>query len=324
MVVAVREVLEVRGNPDLAEVYVARLREDPRTLVEFVDSIDPRFPREEKWVVTVSTQFGCPMRCAMCDSGDHYIGNLTADEILSEIDHVVKKRAPSGKIDCPKFKIQFARMGEPSLNPGVLEVLEKLPIVYDAPGLMPCIASIAPRAGKNWFEKLMEIKNRMYPGGRFQLQFSINTTSEDVRNRLMPASKWNFEQIAEYGERFHETSDRRITLNFVLAKNLPVDPKKVRSIFSPEHFIIKLTPLNPTDVARANNLMPTLTPSAPNAADDLAVEFENLDFDCIVSIGAEEEIRIGSNCGQAVARWRRLEAVESMQGTGVLSGARLD
>jgi len=305
---AIEQILEVKGNPELAEVYVAQLRDDPQTLVEFVDSIDPRFPREEKWVITVSTQFGCAMRCAMCDSADYYAGNLTADEILSEIDYVVRKRMPSGVIPVEKFKIQFARMGEPALNPAVLEVLERLPDVYRAPGLIPCMASIAPRAAADWFERLLAIKQRLYGGGHFQLQFSINSTDPVVRKRLMPASKWSFEQIAEYGRRWYTPGDRRISLNFVLAEGIPVDPDIAASLYDPETFLIKVTPLNPTDSARRNELVPTLLPSDPNAADELAERFEALGFDCIVSIGAEEEIRIGSNCGQAVARWRREEA----------------
>jgi len=304
----IENILEVKGNPDLAEVYVARLRDDPRTLVEFVDSVDPRFPREEKWVVTVSTQFGCAMRCAMCDSADYFAGNLTAEEILAEIDHVVSKRIPSGIIPSEKFKVQFARMGEPSLNPAVLEVLERLPATYDAPGLMPCLATIAPRAAGGWFARLKEIKDRHYGGGRFQLQFSINSTDPDTRQRLMPASKWSLEQIAEYGREWYAPGDRRVTLNFVLAEDIPVDPDLVARLYDPERFIVKVTPLNPTDRARDHELVPTLLPSDPNAADELAEAFEARGFDCIVSIGAEEEIRIGSNCGQAVARWRREEA----------------
>lgn len=305
---SIENILEVKGNPELAEVYVARLRDDPRSLVEFVDSIDPRFSREEKWVITVSTQFGCAMRCAMCDSADYFAGNLTADEILAEIDHVVSQRMPSGIIPVDKFKIQLARMGEPSLNPAVLEVLERLPSVYDAPGLIPCLATIAPRAATDWFDRLLPIKQRLYDDGRFQLQFSINSTDPDVRNRLMPASKWSLDQIAEYGRRWFAPGDRRVTLNFVLAEGIPIEPERVARKYDPATFLIKLTPLNPTDTAQRNELVPTLLPSDPNAADELAERFEGLGFDCIVSIGAEEEIRIGSNCGQAVARWRREQA----------------
>ena len=65
-------------------------------------------------------------------------------EILSQIDFLVRQRFPDGAIPCKQFKIQFARMGEPALNPAVLEVLERLPDLYQAPGLIPSISTVAP------------------------------------------------------------------------------------------------------------------------------------------------------------------------------------
>ncbi|MDI7269382.1 MAG: radical SAM protein [Myxococcota bacterium] len=302
-------VLEVRGRPDLAEVFVARLRPDAGSPVEFVDAIDPRRPREEKWVVTVSTQFGCPIRCAMCDSGGHYAGNLTADEILAQIDYVVRRRAPDGRIPCPKFKIHFARMGEPALNPAVIDVLERLPDLYDAPGLMACIPTVAPRAANDWFNGLLDVKRRLYRG-RFQLQFSINSTDPAIRDRLMPVAKWDLDEIAAYGRRFFEPGDRRVVLNFALARGVPVDPGAVAAAFDPERFVAKLTPVNPTEAAAASGLETVLSAAAPDAADRLVERFAALGFDAVVSIGEAEEIAIGSNCGQAVAGLRRARAVE--------------
>ena len=66
------EVLEEFGREDLAKVYVASVRDDKEKLVEFVESIQPPIPREEKWVLIVSTLFGCPVGCKMCDAGGEY------------------------------------------------------------------------------------------------------------------------------------------------------------------------------------------------------------------------------------------------------------
>ncbi|MCK4455733.1 MAG: radical SAM protein, partial [Thermoplasmata archaeon] len=107
------------GKEDLAKVYVASMREGNGYLVEFVESLQPPVPREEKWVLIISSSFGCPVNCKMCDAGGHYLGKLTKDEILQQIDHMVRRRFPDGRVPIPKFKVQFARMGEPSLNPDV-------------------------------------------------------------------------------------------------------------------------------------------------------------------------------------------------------------
>ncbi len=296
------EIIERKGNPELAEIYVARMRSTPLSLVEFVDAIDPRYPREQKWVVTVSTQFGCPVQCLFCDSGGFYDGNLTADEILAEIDHVVRKRAPDGKIVSRKFKIHFARMGEPALNDAMLDVLERLPGVYDAPGLIPCIPTVAPRAADEFFEKLLVIKRRLYDGGRFQLQFSINTTDVELRDRLMPIRKWSFGEIRDYAARWYRPGDRKLVLNFALSPDNPVDPEVIASSFDPRTSMVKVTPINPTDMAVGNGFRTMLSAEDPHGADGLVDALRTRGFDCVVSIGDAEEIEIGSNCGQAATR----------------------
>ncbi len=302
------QILHQKGTPDVAEIFVARLRSDPMTLVEFVDAVDPRCSREEKWVVTVSTQFGCPIRCLICDAGGFYRGNLTADEILAQIDYVVRRRCPDGRIINKKFKIHFARMGEPALNPGMLEVLERLPAQYDAPSLIPCIPTIAPASASGWFEKLLEIKHRLYGGGHFQLQFSINSTSPATRDKLMPAPKWDLGQLSNYGRRFFSDGDRKVVLNFALAKGVEVDPGVVSKVFSPDHFMVKLTPVNPTETAIKNGYQTRLSETSRENVRDLVGALEGFGFECVISIGDEREIEIGSNCGQAASQVLKREA----------------
>jgi 23S rRNA (adenine2503-C2)-methyltransferase len=317
------EILDRRGDPELAEIYVARMREDPFSLVEFVDAVDPRYSREEKWVITVSTQFGCPIRCLICDAGGFYRGNLTADEILSEIDYVVKRRAPSGTIGSRKFKIHFARMGEPALNPALLDVLERLPSLYRAPGLIPCIPTIAPASAAGWFEELLRIKRRLYGGGHFQLQFSVNSTDEGTRDSMMPVKKWSCRQIAEFGEQWYSPGDRRVVLNFALARGVEVDPGALARHFTPQCFMVKLTPVNPTESALRSGFRTVLSGANPDGAAGLVEELGRLGFECVVSIGDDREIAIGSNCGQAAYAVLRREGAQGMIARGnSLSGRR--
>jgi 23S rRNA (adenine2503-C2)-methyltransferase len=295
------EILSVSGDPKLAEVYVARFRNKENYLIEFVDSVDPRFSRQEKCCINVSTQFGCPVKCIMCDAGWDYKDNLTADEMLSQIDFVMKKRFPDEKYTCAKLKIHFARMGEPSLNNNVLNVLEKLPILYPASGLMPCIATVAPKSSADFFEKLLEIKNKYYSTGNFQLQFSINSTDETIRDKMIPIKKWGFAEIAKFGERFY-SQGRKVSLNFALGLNIPVEEDIINKHFNPAKFAVKLTPINPTSVAQNNNLESLISFASPDKANHIAERLKKFGFDTIVSIGAEKENEIGSNCGQAVLR----------------------
>jgi len=46
------------GHPEVAMVYVV---EFPKGLVECVEAVQPPRSREEKWVLMISTLFGCPI-----------------------------------------------------------------------------------------------------------------------------------------------------------------------------------------------------------------------------------------------------------------------
>ena len=300
------------GNEEVAKVYVASLRNESSdvmnggSLVEFVESIQPPTPREKKWVLIVSSMFGCPIKCRMCDAGGNFAGKLTADEILMQVDYMVRKRFPDGRVPIPKFKIQFARMGEPSLNPAVLDAMADLPERYDAPGLNISISTVAPKtpATGRFFERLLGIKDDLYSEGRFQLQFSIHTTDLARRDDLIPVKKWSFEEIAAYGSRFSDpgSGDKKVTLNFAPTEGFAIDPSVVRAHFSPERFMIKLTPLNPTVRSKEERLSSAIDPHDQRTSRQLVEDFQSQGFDVVLSIGELEENRIGSNCGQFIQR----------------------
>ena len=294
------KVLASTGREDVAMVYVVDMGED--RLIECVESIQPPLPREEKWVLLVSTMFGCPIGCSMCDAGGHYQGKPTREQILDQIDFLVRKRYPDGVIPAKQFKIQFARMGEPTLNPAVLDVLDELPVLYHAPGLMPSISTVAPKGCDDFLEQLLVIKNKHYSGGQFQFQFSIHTTDQALRDQLIPVRKWNFAQMKVYGERFFKPSDRKITLNFALAVDMPVEPAVLHEYFDPQKFLIKITPLNPTYQAMENKLSSYIDPYASEYGYEIVKNLEQYGYQVIVSIGEVEENLIGSNCGQYIKR----------------------
>jgi 23S rRNA (adenine2503-C2)-methyltransferase len=294
------KIIASTGREDVAMVYIADVRDGH--LLECVESVQPPLPREKKWVLLVSTMFGCPVGCMMCDAGGHYQGKPTKEEIFSQIDYLVSKRYPDRNISAAQFKIQFARMGEPSLNDSVLDVLDELPDRYNAPGLMPSISTIAPKGTQAFFERLLKIKNEKYSGGHFQFQFSIHTTDKKLRDQLIPIKKWGFAEMAEYGDRFYNEGDRKVTLNFALAQDVPVDPEVLLKHFDPARFLIKITPLNPTYRATENKLTTYIDPFNENKVYKVVSSLEEAGYQVIVSIGEVEENYIGSNCGQYIKR----------------------
>lgn len=301
------------GMENLAKVYVAQMREhelskqtNRQYLVEFVESIQPPLTREKKWVLIVSSMFGCPIQCKICDAGGDFLGCLTAEELLTQIEYMVRRRFPDGNPKTMKFKIQFARMGEPSLNHAVLEALEQIAVRYANTPVHISISSIAPRtaSARTFFERLLEIKNRYFCNGRFQLQFSIHTTDKRKRDELIPFQKWSFDEIAAYGERFSllYQGDRKITLNFAPIIGYPIDVDTIYRSFNPDVFLIKLTPINPTFRSQEASLISAIDPHDSAVSDHLSNAFRKKGYEVILSIGALEENQIGSNCGQFIQR----------------------
>lgn len=293
------EILESYGREDIAMVYLGKTSQG--ALVEFVESVQPPIPREEKWVLIISTMDGCPIGCMMCDAGGYYRRKLTKEEMVDQILFLVNKRFGKS-VPVKKFKIQFARVGEPALNDNVIEVLENLPDLIDAPGLMPSISTVAPVGRDKWFERLIEVKDKHYKG-RFQMQFSIHSTDEKQRDKIVPIQKWSLKQIAEYGEKFVRKGDRKITLNFALAKENIVHASVIQDHFNPEKFLIKITPVNPTYRSIENGLSSDVTDDGFVLKHRLFVEeLRKAGYEVIISVGELEENKIGSNCGQYVQR----------------------
>ena len=302
------EVIQNYGKENIATVFIARTKSGK--LIEFVESFQPNLPIEKKWVLVLSVMHGCPVKCLMCDAGQQFGGNLSKEEILAQVDHIVSRRFPDRKIPTDKFKVQFTRMGEPAYNNAVLDVLEELPAQYNAPGLIPSVSTIAPEGRDDFFARLLEIKNKYYKHGKFQMQFSIHTTDFEKRDKLIPIKKWNFESIADYGENFFAAGDRKITLNFALMKDYPVEPEVIDEYFDSNKFLVKITPLNPTKKATDNNLVSALDSENENSIDKLVEGLRSLGFDVIVSIGELEENQIGSNCGQFVTAITKIQEVQ--------------
>jgi 23S rRNA (adenine2503-C2)-methyltransferase len=300
----VMEIVHENGRDDLAKVYVARFRGSDRYLGEFVDSMSGSSSRNDKWVAILSSQFGCPVGCRFCDAGDHFDGNMTSGEMLAQLDHMVRRHHPDGVISTAKFKVQFARMGEPALNPAVLEALSILHDRYDAPGLMPCISTVAPSGAGRFFEELLELKKKLYDD-RFQLQFSVHSTDENVRDWLIPHDKWNLGKIAEYGGLFMSGKGRKVTLNFALSRSSPIDATTIKELFDPSKFMLKLTPVNPTENADRAGLTNPLGPDYMEGENPAVRGLREAGFEVVVSIGDLGENGIGSNCGQVAGLWRR-------------------
>jgi 23S rRNA (adenine2503-C2)-methyltransferase len=77
-------------------------------------------PLEEKWVITISTQYGCSMGCKFCDVPKVGPGrNATLDDLCQQVLTGIELHPEVTWTN--RLNVHFARMGEPSWNPNVLD-----------------------------------------------------------------------------------------------------------------------------------------------------------------------------------------------------------
>jgi len=75
-------------------------------------------PLSEKWVVTLSTQYGCPMKCTFCDVPKvEWRGNATVEDLKQQL-YTAIALFP-GTAYTERLNIHFARMGDPIFNNNV-------------------------------------------------------------------------------------------------------------------------------------------------------------------------------------------------------------
>lgn len=289
------EVISKCSIEGLASTYTGYVRSNRANLIEFVESTPaPESSKIKKWVIIVSSQIGCKMGCRFCDATNFFHGNLNSDEIVEQVDYILRENPVINPDRVKKFKIQFARMGEPSLNMNVIEAMLQLRSRFN--NYIPCVATLAPEGSEEFFERLIRIRDLFID---FQLQFSINSTDERLRDHIMPAKKLSLKWISDYINRFYSPGRRRVVLNFAVDRHIALDFERLRDLFDPYKSVVKLTPVNPTYNAIRNGFkICDELEGIESYLQEIAEGLSSTGFESIISIGDLRENSLFSNCGQ--------------------------
>ena len=220
-------------------------------------------PLSEKWVITISTQYGCPQKCVFCDVPNvEWRGNATEEDLRAQFYNAISLFP-----DCKyteRLNLHFARMGEPSLNPNVLTFsrwlyANKRQIASDT-GLRievihPVLTSSLPKARKlkDTLLEWCEIKNDLY-NGQAGLQISVNSTNEDQRQQMFSGRSLTLEEFSKIAAEFPEPISRKYCLNFAYSTDFEIDAKKVLGLFDPNKWMCKITPIHNNNACRANKI----------------------------------------------------------------------
>jgi 23S rRNA (adenine2503-C2)-methyltransferase len=222
-------------------------------------------PLSEKWVVTLSTQYGCSCDCTFCDVPKiDNLGNASFDDLKQQLYSAIAM-FPNVKYT-NRLNIHFARMGEPAFNREVLRfsdwmVKNKHKIKEDTglaiETLHPVFTTMAPKRIRRMEDILLhwtqDIKNGLY-NGQAGLQLSINSTDEAQRDVMFKGLQLTLEKLSEICQNLPHPIGRKYCLNFAYCEDYEIDGEKLAKLFSPEKFMCKITPIHNNEACRENGI----------------------------------------------------------------------
>ncbi len=257
-------------------------------------------PLEEKWVITISTQYGCSMGCQFCDVPKVGAGiNATYNDLIQQVLTGLHLH-PEVKFS-KRLNIHFARMGEPTWNPNVLDAAkffkEHTDLEYRT---HPVVSTMMPKHNiwlKTFIHNWMRLKNRLYEGNA-GLQLSINSTNPDERKRMFNDNACTLPQIEKIMEGVVPFG-RKITLNFAVA-DYEINPEVLLDYFNPEWYVIKLTPIHKTKSAIKNKIETTGDYTTMYPYKETEEKLKKAGYDVLVFIASKEEDLGRITCGNAI------------------------
>lgn len=160
----------------------------------------------DRHTLCVSSQVGCPIDCQFCATGKMgLLRNLSAGEIVNQFLSVQRLTKQ------PITNVVVMGMGEPMLN--YEELIKACNILSDEEG--PHLAQkhiVISTSGL-----IPKIRRFMEEGHKFRLAISLNATTDEVRNRLMPLNrKWPIADLLAAAKEYALASKQLVTFEYVL------------------------------------------------------------------------------------------------------------
>jgi 23S rRNA (adenine2503-C2)-methyltransferase len=267
-------------------------------------------PLSEKWVITMSTQYGCMMDCNFCDVPQiKFNGNATLADLYSQFYNA---------IDCfpdvkytERLNIHFARMGEPILNDSIFHFSEQIykekKQLENRSGLKievihPVLTTSLPRRYKKLSSKIYwwcDIKNNIY-NGQAGLQFSINSTNEQQRSSMFKDAQLSLTDLSNIAKEMPDPIGRKYCLNFAYSNDFEINASYLRKLFNPDKFMVKITPIHNNSACIKNSIKTIDGYESYSPYRNVENELKNEGFDVLVFIPSMDEEDGLVTCGNLV------------------------
>lgn len=207
---------------------------------------------DKRRTVCVSSQVGCPARCAFCASGkEGMIRNMSAAEIVEQVILI------NHHLLCDKERVShlvFMGMGEPLEN--YVEVVRALKILMD-----PLLFGLSARKITiSTVGVVPSIKRLIEEDLKVNLALSLHAPNQRIRKKVVPyARKFPLEEVLESARSYARFTKRDLTYEYVLLDG--INDKKEHAeelalLLKNEQCTVNLIPYNPViglNFKRPNN-----------------------------------------------------------------------
>jgi 23S rRNA (adenine2503-C2)-methyltransferase len=197
-------------------------------------------PEERRRTICISTQAGCPLKCAFCLTGiGGYKRNLKPWEILGQVAVVMAEAPPA---DMP-WNVVIMGMGEPLLN--YEATVASLRILMDREGfaISPKKLTLSTVGILPALEKLMQEPVRP------NLAISLHASNKALRRELMPIEdRYGIEEVIAAAQRYPIPSGGMVTYEYVVLGGVNDSPSHARELvrlLRGSKGKVNLIPLNP-------------------------------------------------------------------------------
>ena len=264
----------------------------------------------DRTVICASTMSGCPIGCRFCGAGDFFARNLTADEIVQQVDvalELAMEDSPNSSVDdIERLQIMVMSMGEPLLNKkGLVASFEELYAKYPHAALL--ISTVGPDINYQWVNEL----SQQIP--TIGLQFSIHKSTDEARNELIPfKKKLNLKQISKAGKSWYEATGRKPFFNYCAShdNSSSEDASRLATLFPPHIWEATVSV-----ICERNDGLPAKSDAQVTLANTFSAKLLNHSFNVRVFDPAGQD-DIGGGCGQlfAVQKWAQENEVKKSIG----------
>ncbi len=211
---------------------------------QFVESVLIRAP--ERRTVCVSSQVGCPARCAFCASGKKgLMRNLETAEILEQILLIDQFLAKIGEKVC---HVVFMGMGEPFENYD--NVLTAIRRIIDPNGFKISQRKVTVST-VGIVEQIVRFADEDLS---VQLVLSLHAPSQELRKKIIPyARQHGLAELLDAMLYFAKKSGRDITYEYTLLEGIndqPCHAEQLAKLVKGHPCTINLIPYNPVEGLR--------------------------------------------------------------------------